>query len=88
MSIDILAALEVVQPNKGAGRCKLGKWLDAIPADQPGRPALEATLTERDPQSDDYRTIPRLIRLLATLGLEVSDKTVKEHRSRDCRCFV
>lgn len=88
MSIDILAALEAEQPTKSARRCKLGAWLDAIPAEQPGRPALETTLAERDSKADAYRTIPQLIRLLAALGLEVSDKTVKEHRSRDCRCFL
>lgn len=86
--IDILAALEGTAVAKGTKRCKIGRWLDGIPADQPGRADLIATFEERDPLSPHYRQLDQLDTLSMALSFPTSIKTIGDHRSGvRCRCY-
>lgn len=86
--MDILAALQENPRPSGVLRCKLGRWLDEIPDDTPGKDALVATLTTTDPKAEDYRPTDRLDALLIQLGLNTSGKTIGDHRAGRCRCSM
>lgn len=83
--MDILGALTETATSP-SGRCKLGRWLDAIDDDTAGKTDLVATIETTDPQSADYRTLVQVTLVLFRLGLPTSDKTVQLHRTRVCRC--
>lgn len=87
MNLDILSALtEEASPVGTAKPCKIGRWLQTIPDDQPGKTDLVATLSTNDPTAAHYRTLATLDRLLIKLGASASDKTIQLHRAGDCRC--
>lgn len=88
MSLDILAALEASQGGRPGETCLIQRWLDGIPTDAPGKQALEATLTELDQGSPNWRTLEELDAILRRLGLKSSIKTIGNHRARRCRCFL
>lgn len=84
---DILEALAGEARPQTSGKCKLARWLDDIPAERPGRTELVDSVLNSDSKVDGYRTIPQIGRVIRRLGLDISDKTVGEHRRRSCRCF-
>jgi hypothetical protein len=89
MTLDILAALtEEAAPSATTRPCKIQRWLDQIPDEQPGKADLVATLTTTDPRAEHYRPLDALDRLLIRLGLDTSVKTIGEHRTRKCRCVA
>lgn len=87
MSLDIVAALDAA-PSTGryGAACKIQRWLDTIPEDAPGKPALVAAFTTEDERSHHYRTYDQLLAVASRLGLPTSDKTIAAHRKRTCRC--
>jgi len=87
MTVDILTALTDEAPAGAAHRpCRIQRWLNDIPDDEPGKAELVATLTATDPQAEQYRPLDVLDRLLVRLGLTTSVKTIGDHRSGRCRC--
>jgi hypothetical protein len=86
--VDILEALNDTAPAVGNRKCKIQRWLDDIPEDQPGRDNLLATMGTTDPMSPHYRTLDQLDTLTYRLGLKTSTKTITDHRARRCRCYV
>ena len=86
--MDILEALAKAAPSKSNRKCKVQRWLDEIPADEPGKEALAATIVTTDPASDDYRTVDQVDKLVYRLGFVTSVKTLGDHRAKRCRCFV
>ena len=85
--MDILAALTEIGPTRTNRRCKIGRWLDSIPAETAGREQLVAALETTDPNSEFYRALDRLDALTSTLGFDTSIKTIGDHRGGRCRCF-
>lgn len=88
MSINILEALADTAPAKSSRKCKIQRWLDDIPTDQPGRADLVSAMTTTDPKSEDYRTLDGLDRLVTRLGLTTSIKSIGDHRGSRCRCYL
>lgn len=84
--MNILEALEASPTPSGTRRCRIGRWLDDIADDTPGKDALAATLSTTDQASPDWRRIDQLDALLTRLGLVTSSKTIGDHRGGRCRC--
>jgi hypothetical protein len=84
--VDFLAALSDEAPPRSQEKCKLQRWLDNEARDAIGRDEFIAALSERNQKADDYRTNPRLRRVLKRMGLDISEKTLAEHRRGDCKC--
>ena len=83
--IDIIGALEGTQPSR-TKRCKIGRWLDGIPADTAGRADLVDTMECTDPRAVNYRRLDQLDALTSALGFPTSIKTIGDHRANRCRC--
>jgi hypothetical protein len=83
--MDILSALEGSATSKNR-RCKIGRWFDEIPADQPGRDDLVATFETTDPKAECYRRLDQLDAIADRLGFPTSIKTIGDHRAERCRC--
>jgi hypothetical protein len=86
--VDFLDALSNDTPQRSRGKCKLQRWLDNEASEIAGRDEFLAALTNRDRESDDYRTNPNLLRVVLRMGLDISEKTLAEHRRGDCKCSV
>lgn len=86
--IDILEALADTAPAMSTRRCKIRRWLEDIPEDQPGRAELIATMETTDPRSPDYRTLDALDKVTQRLGLTTSVKSIGDHRKHRCRCYA
>ncbi len=84
--MDILNALASTETPKTGRRCKIGRWLDEIPDETPGKAELVATLQERDRMSPDWRPLDQLDALLIRLNVQTSNKTIGDHRAGRCRC--
>jgi hypothetical protein len=87
VDIDILAALEAT-PSRGARRCNLGKFLDSIPADTPGRDELIRLVeTKHSRDSSDTRSARNMMVVLTSLGHPITENPIHEHRGHSCRCY-
>jgi hypothetical protein len=86
--VDFLAALSDEAPSRSRGKCKLQRWLDNEAAEIPGRDQFIAALSNRDKKSDDYRTNPKLLKVVVRMGLDICERTLAEHRRNDCKCSV
>ena len=84
--IDILAALEAAPSAVSGRQCRIGRFIDGIPDDAPGRDALVATLTVTDPLDPHYRPATALLAILARLGEATSEATINKHRAKRCVC--
>ena len=86
--LDILAALDAT-PARGVGRCPTAAFIDAIPADAPGRDELVRLFeTPHDRNAAPAtRSARDMARILTTLGYPVTSNTVIAHRNRACACF-
>lgn len=81
--MDILAALENANPQRGSRRCKVQVTLDDIPDDTPGKDALTAAVNA------DSSTFPaqKLTLTFSALGVPISDGTICNHRAKRCACY-
>lgn len=86
--MDILEALADDAPTASTRRCKLGQLLDAIPEATPGKADLVQMIEARDASEEGYRPRYTGMKVLARLGITVSDKTFGDHRRRECRCVL
>jgi hypothetical protein len=84
--VDFLAALSDEAPPRSRDKCKLQRWLDNEARDYAGRDEFIAALSNRDRKSEDYRTNAKLLRVIKRMGLDISDRTLAEHRRLDCKC--
>jgi hypothetical protein len=84
--VDFLAALSDEAPSRSRGKCKLQRWLDNEALNANGRDEFLAAMANRDLKSDDYRTNPKLLKVVVSMGLDISEKTLAEHRRNDCKC--
>lgn len=94
MDIDIEAALADRAPAVATGKCKVQRWLDEIPPAAPSLSRLVKTIETPCKKSDPgrydpehYVTVPETLKVLRRLKFEVSDRTLREHRNQECRCF-
>lgn len=81
--MDILAALNDANPQRGAKRCKVQTILDEIPDETPGKDALVAAVDATP------ATFPaqKLTLTFSALGTPVSDGGISNHRAKRCICF-
>lgn len=77
--MNIAAALEEASKQEKK-RCKIQRFLDEIPADEPGRDDLITAVESRD------LTAGKAAAVLRTLGLSVSNSQVSLHRRGACGC--
>jgi hypothetical protein len=85
--MDILAALAESPVVKSEDRCKVGRWLDSIPKDTPGRAELVATFETADRNHPQYRNQADLTAITVRLGHSISRKVVGDHVRSQCRCY-
>lgn len=85
--MDILAALEATTVVPSGRKCAIGRWLDGIPDETPGKGVLAATFAQTDKHGPHYRRLTDLTLLAGSLGYTVSQKTVQMHRVSECACF-
>lgn len=69
-------------------KCRLGRWLDEIPDNTPGKDQLTEVLSTTDRTSPWWRTLEELDAILRRLDLHSSNKTIGNHRMRRCRCYL
>lgn len=88
MVLDILAALEAT-PARGNSRCNLGKFLDSIPEDTPGRDELIRLVeSPHIPRSTpETRPAQNMATVLTHLGYSVTENPIHKHRKHICRCY-
>ena len=77
----ILEALNAT-PARTGGMCKLGRALEDIPNDTPGRDDLLAAVD--DPTG--YAAQP-LSLVFSRLGIQVGPAVIRDHRASRCVCF-
>jgi hypothetical protein len=89
--LNIKEALAGQSSGQASGKCKIGRWLDEEVADHPDRDKLVAAIELRRPRHgslpEGYLPVENALQVLRRLEFDVSDKTLKEHRGRVCRCF-
>lgn len=91
--MDILAALADQSAPRGSRRCELGLWLDAIPAETPGRDELirlvetKHARTKTTPDAPETLSGQRVAVVLTRLGFETTQNPVLDHRNHACRCY-
>ena len=90
--MDILGALEAI-PTASGERCRIGRFLDDIPEDTPGRAEL-VRLTETihgrtAPVYADHptRSASSMASVLTQLGCETTQNPIHNHRNQTCRCY-
>jgi hypothetical protein len=88
MDLDIIGALQATPSASSGRRCVIQKWLDAIPADNPGLDSLVTTIMETDQKSPEYRTRTEVTIVLARLGLLTTAGAVGDHRGGRCVCHA
>lgn len=81
--MDILAALNDANPERGANRCKLQATLDNIPNDTPNRAALVDAVAA-DPK--DFAA-QKLTLTFSALKIPISSDLISDHRAKRCRCY-
>lgn len=88
--MDILAALSDASPERGASRCGLGRWIDSIPADAPGRDELVRVIeTPYDRADKTTKSGRRVLSIVNNLGHKISSENpIHEHRNSTCRCYT
>lgn len=84
--MDILEALAATPNAASTRKCKVQRWLDDIPEDQPGKAELVSTVITTDPKDEGYRTLEQVEKLVFRLGLATSIKSIGDHRAGRCRC--
>lgn len=87
--MDIIAALEATERPSTGLRCVIGRFIDEIPDDNPGKAKLVAHLETADQDSPDWLPQDQLDKVLLRLGLQTSNKSIGDHRSGSrCRCYL
>lgn len=81
--MDILAALNDTNPQRGANRCKVQRILDDIPDETAGKAELVAAVDA------DKDTFPanRLTLTFSALGMPLGDGAICDHRAKRCFCY-
>ena len=79
--MNILEALHVANPTRGARRCKLQIFLDNIPAETPGRDDL------CDAVADPEFAAQKLTLTFSAIGSPMSANLICDHRAKRCRCY-
>ena len=85
--MNIEEAIQAGTQAAGESSCRLGRWLNDIPTDTPGRGQLLAIVEEANRYSPHWRTLEQIDAILRRLGFTTSNKTVANHRNKVCRCF-
>ena len=81
--MDILAALNDANPQRGKNRCKIQRFLDSIDDETPGKGDLSAAVAA-DPQAFPAK---HLTMTFSALGTPISAELISDHRNQRCLCY-
>lgn len=90
--MDILGALQAI-PTDSGDRCRIGAFLDSIPANEPGRDELvhlvetPHRLTTSAHAAHTTRSAKTMAVVLSQLGCETTQNPIHNHRNQQCRCY-